>query len=170
MELGSLVCKPDKPQCMLCPVQKHCGAFASGKQNRIPVVKPKEKPTQLIHALVVVRRSNKVLLRQAEAGQWWEGLWEFPRLDLTTLSTSVKLPPKDEVVMATLSSEFGLEVEGLEFETAFTHAVTRYKIRANCYTAAPEKGWRSKPPFAWHPTDDLPALSAPAKKLWKMVH
>lgn len=37
MELGATICTPKKPICILCPVQKHCEAFAEGEIGRAHV-------------------------------------------------------------------------------------------------------------------------------------
>src|SRR5437868_8235337 len=36
MELGATICTPRAPKCLLCPVQKHCAAFAAGVVEKIP--------------------------------------------------------------------------------------------------------------------------------------
>ena len=43
MELGATICTPKKPICILCPVQKHCEAFAEGVVSELPVKKKKIK-------------------------------------------------------------------------------------------------------------------------------
>src|SRR5699024_8560782 len=37
MELGALVCTPKSPQCMLCPVNDYCRAFAEGLEEELPI-------------------------------------------------------------------------------------------------------------------------------------
>ena len=37
MDLGSAICTPRKPRCLLCPLREHCAAFAAGDQEAFPV-------------------------------------------------------------------------------------------------------------------------------------
>lgn len=84
IELGSQVCTPREPACHACPISL-CPTFADGLQNRIPVAAPKLITTELEHIALVIERPGQYLLRQNPADQWWHGLWDFPRLDVTHL-------------------------------------------------------------------------------------
>src|SRR5699024_3851575 len=55
MELGATICTPKKPICILCPVQKHCEAFAEGVVSELPVKKKKIKKKQLIMTYFILR-------------------------------------------------------------------------------------------------------------------
>ena len=44
MELGAIICTPKSPSCLLCPVQKHCSAFAEGTERELPVKSKKKSP------------------------------------------------------------------------------------------------------------------------------
>ncbi|MFS0773478.1 A/G-specific adenine glycosylase [Sphingomonas sp. 1P08PE] len=37
MDLGSGICTPRRPRCLLCPVRAHCRGFAAGEPERLPV-------------------------------------------------------------------------------------------------------------------------------------
>lgn len=82
IELGSQVCLPQAPKCLICPVQKFCKGRQAGIESRIPASKTREAPTPLVHGVVVIREGGQVLLRQNEPGEWWAGLWDFPRVEL----------------------------------------------------------------------------------------
>ncbi len=44
MDLGATVCLPRNPQCEQCPVARHCQAFASSRQDEIPVRPRRRRP------------------------------------------------------------------------------------------------------------------------------
>ena len=46
MELGALVCTPQNPTCLLCPLQAGCGALKKGLVSRLPL-KKRDKAKQL---------------------------------------------------------------------------------------------------------------------------
>jgi A/G-specific adenine glycosylase len=76
VDLGALVCLPDKPKCNVCPVKKFCLAK---NPEALPIKKSKSRTKRLIerHALVV--SNGKILLEQSSAR--WRGMWILPRLE-----------------------------------------------------------------------------------------
>ncbi len=79
MDLGAMICTPDRPLCSRCPLGRDCGALAAGRVDEIPVVAAPKKAKHLRETAVVNRRGNRVLVVQRRADEWWEGLWDFPR-------------------------------------------------------------------------------------------
>ena len=71
MELGATVCTPRNPQCLICPVQKHCQACFAGVQEAIPLRKA-TKPTPLLKRWIFcIRRGDRWLIEQRPAkGRW----------------------------------------------------------------------------------------------------
>jgi A/G-specific adenine glycosylase len=82
MDLGSAVCTPRNPRCLLCPLQSDCAAFAAGDQEAFPV-KAKKAPKPQRHGTIfwaqandhvlLVRRPPKGLLggmRALPTGPW----------------------------------------------------------------------------------------------------
>lgn len=43
MDLGSAICTPKRPKCLLCPLEADCAAHAAGEEEAFPV-KPAKKP------------------------------------------------------------------------------------------------------------------------------
>jgi A/G-specific adenine glycosylase len=78
MELGALLCTPQSPRCVECPLTRHCRAFQSNLQDRIPRPKRRSAPRHVAETAVVVRRRNKVLIVQRPWHGRWPGMWEFP--------------------------------------------------------------------------------------------
>ena len=83
VDLGALVCLPNKPKCNVCPVKKFCRAK---DPEALPIKKSKSRTKRLIerHALVV--SNGKILLEQSSAR--WRGMWILPRLKLDGLKPS----------------------------------------------------------------------------------
>jgi A/G-specific adenine glycosylase len=79
MELGATLCKPIAPDCRSCPLSKQCVAFQSWRVGDFPSKPPKVKTVRLRQAVWVPVFEGKFGVRQIPAGQWWEGMWEFPR-------------------------------------------------------------------------------------------
>ena len=82
MELGSGMCTPRQPRCLLCPVADLCPTRAAGLQAVIPASPRKLRYEDVHETAVVVRRRGRVLLRRCAEGERWAGLWDFPRFQV----------------------------------------------------------------------------------------
>ena len=81
MDLGATVCLARKPSCMLCPLNEACIARATGEPERLPVKSRRLKRGRRVHALLWLRRGDKVYLVQRPATGVWAALWSVPEFD-----------------------------------------------------------------------------------------
>jgi adenine-specific DNA glycosylase len=79
MDLGALVCTPTRPLCDRCPLAGDCAAASQGRVAEIPVMAAPRATQQIRETAVVTRCGGRVLVVQRGPGEWWEGLWDFPR-------------------------------------------------------------------------------------------
>ena len=129
MELGALVCTPKKPQCEVCPVAQFCVARAENRQNELPVKTPKKAPTLLfdVCALALNERGEVLLRRRPnEAGVWWRGMWELPRV---TRRDGENQPS----ALQRLGDELGARWHKTARFATLKHGVTRYQIELECW-------------------------------------
>jgi A/G-specific adenine glycosylase len=75
IDLGALVCLPDKPKCTVCPVKKFCRAK---KPEELPIKKSKPRTKRLIERHAFVVSKGKILLEQSSTR--WRGMWILPTL------------------------------------------------------------------------------------------
>ncbi|MEO0323542.1 MAG: A/G-specific adenine glycosylase [Myxococcota bacterium] len=80
MELGATVCTPKKPRCDACPLARACAAREAGLAERLPVPKAKKPPVPTHLVAVVATAKGQVLLRRAEEGGLFRGLFGPPTL------------------------------------------------------------------------------------------
>jgi A/G-specific adenine glycosylase len=79
MELGATVCVPRNPLCLVCPVSPACAARLEGTAAQLPVKLRKKEPVRISGVLLLVRRGERILLRQREAAQGrMAGFWDLP--------------------------------------------------------------------------------------------
>ena len=79
MDLGATICTPERPICSKCPLKIKCTAFQTNRTDVIPL-KPKPRlQKQLSETAIIFRQRNNVLVEQRGPGEWWDGLWDFPR-------------------------------------------------------------------------------------------
>ena len=132
------------------------------------------------HALVFIRSGKRILMRQNQPGQWWEGLWDFPRLQTTVRFKKTRVEKGKgsrhwltSQAREQIQSEFrsGLDVELEVGEPCFGtgHGVTKYRIRVVCFLADLHGPAEALPdPFKWIPLSKLATavpLTSTAKRL-----
>lgn len=79
MDLGAMICTPDRPLCSRCPLADVCVAHATRRAEEIPVKALRRQLRQMHETAVVMRHGTHVLVERRGPGEWWEGLWDFPR-------------------------------------------------------------------------------------------
>jgi len=91
MDIGSKICRPQEPDCQICPLAKCCAAFAKGLQSELPVRKPRVAITSVHEVSVIFYRRGKVMLRRRTESERWAGMWDFVRFEIDE-STQTLLP------------------------------------------------------------------------------
>jgi A/G-specific adenine glycosylase len=184
MEIGSQVCTPTTPKCGQCPIQRFCCAFANQTQSAIPMIAAKKRITELQHAAIIIGRRGKFLLRQNTQGEWWQGLWDFPRIDL--IASGIKWLSNGEGnatcnasrrnwLVSETDNVHGVKVAIQGCVGSIQHAITRYRIHLFCFQAELDKPVNptttaSKAVFRWfHPNSTELPLTSPAKKVLKLI-
>ncbi len=87
MELGALVCVPEKPLCGQCPIRSSCVAFLEHRQLELPVSSKKpRRPTKTFAAIRVKNREGVWLV--CHQTKLLKGLYSFPLVEFDPLSDS----------------------------------------------------------------------------------
>ncbi len=128
MELGSAICTPKAPKCLICPVASICPTRAAGLQDSIPLAKKKIQYEDLAETAVVVFKKKQVLLRRCKDGERWAGLWDFPRF----VSTAKKKSGYDSAEVKRLT---GIACVVNDELATIKHGVTKYRITLSCRSA-----------------------------------
>jgi len=84
MDLGSMVCTPQSPNCRSCPLRRECVAAATDRTDVLPVRdggrRGRRNPqVRLVTALFV--NDGRLYVRRRGRGGLWSGLWEFPGVE-----------------------------------------------------------------------------------------
>jgi len=78
MDLGATLCKARRPACERCPLAEICVARREGQPERYPVKTRKLKRGRRQHALLWLRRGERLWLVQRPETGVWAGLWSLP--------------------------------------------------------------------------------------------
>jgi A/G-specific adenine glycosylase len=79
MDLGAIICTPGRPRCDHCPVAASCAARREGREEEIPLIAAPRATKRIRERAIVERHGDRVLVERRGKGEWWEGLWDFPR-------------------------------------------------------------------------------------------
>lgn len=157
MELGALICTPKQPQCLICPIQKFCDAYKTGRTQLLPNLGPRIVATERQFIAFVVENRGRYLVRQRPEGQVNAHLWEFPNVEITP-DSSTRL---DQNSLAELAGkQLDLQVADLTELCTIRHSITRYRITLRAFRASGKskiKNQKSK--MEWLALADLDKLA-----------
>jgi A/G-specific adenine glycosylase len=87
MELGEVICTPQSPRCMECPVAHHCRAYSEGLTDQIPAPRRKRAPVHMKIAAVILRdpRGRTLLVQDPGAHDTvlFSRMWQFPAVEVS---------------------------------------------------------------------------------------
>ncbi len=89
MELGALVCKPQSPDCNICPLKEICRSFEHGTQGAYPVLPEKKGKRREQVCVLVISTPKGVAIRKREKGVL-KGMNEFPSFVGLTVEESLE--------------------------------------------------------------------------------
>jgi A/G-specific adenine glycosylase len=78
MELGALVCKPQNPNCLICPLLGICKSGKDETYHHLPVKLKKLKVKQRFLNYLFFEHEDQTLVRQRPSGDIWEALYDLP--------------------------------------------------------------------------------------------
>lgn len=85
MDLGAMICTPNKTACSACPLTSSCGAYANNTVEQYPkkaqkkVIPMREEQFILLHT----PDNTAIYLEKRPSEGLWGGLWSLPSLDIT---------------------------------------------------------------------------------------
>ena len=124
MELGALICTPRQPQCAACPLSIYCVAFREGRISELPNLPARPPATSRRFLAFVAKQNDRMLVRQRPAGVVNGHLWEFPNIEVCSVSVDLK-----KEAAATL----GIVPAKLEPLCSIKHTITRYRITLDVF-------------------------------------
>ena len=146
MDLGAGVCTRKRPDCVKCPVNETCKAYARGNPEAYPDPRPRRRRPVRRTSMLLLVRGGEILLEKRPPAGVWGGLWCFPEV-----RPGSEKPPGSKT-LAVLRHEF----------THFTLDIT--PIIGFVKSEAPQV---AEPGQIWLPVEDAigAAVPAPVRKL-----
>lgn len=129
MELGALICSPQSPKCLLCPLRAHCQAFAEGAVERLPVKAKAKAPRPVDMAAAVIWHEGRVMIARRPTEGLLGGLWEFPGGERPAELSW------ERALHRLLGERYGLEIEVEAHLTGVKHIFSHLVWDLQAYTA-----------------------------------
>jgi A/G-specific adenine glycosylase len=143
MELGALICTPRNAQCLICPVQKLCVAFAENRVEELPNLGKRETATARHFLAFAVECGGKFLVQQRPAGVVNAHLWEFPNVEvgarlsepqqLSNFKISSDLPAAVLAKLLRVGDPRSIKLKPL---ITLKHSITRYRITLEAFSVS----------------------------------
>ena len=155
MDLGSGLCTPRSPSCLLCPVSEGCQAFIMGAATAFPKKAPKKpKPTRFGLAYWIENDRGEVLLTRRPDKGLLGGMMEVPGTDWRSDWRAQWPDPQAELSGTVLAGEV---------EHTFTHFHLRVRV---VVPDCPADGAKTaveaiKKGATWAPLEDLNRFALP---------
>lgn len=148
MDLGSAICLPENPQCLLCPLCEDCLARKHGTTAERPVmIKAEPIPHYIVTAALIPDESGeRFLLTKRPAKGLLGGMWEFPGGKQETGETL------EACICREIREELDIAIHVGESFGVYKHAYTHFKVTLHAFRcehisgdpkplAADELGW-----------------------------
>ena len=124
MDFGALLCTPQNPSCMFCPLVEECAALSKGIVSKRPVKKKaKKKVIRYLHFLDT-RELGYTLIEKREMEDVWKGLHQFPIVE-SKKESNVEMSEWEDLTGLDLS-DFSLV--SIELKQLLSHQDIRAKF------------------------------------------
>ncbi len=133
MEIGALICKPNNPVCIKCPINNFCYASKMKYPGAYPV-KNKLKPRPHFNVVIaIIWRKDKFYIQKRRTDQMLGGLWEFPG-GVVNQGQDPELVLKQKVY-----EDCGVHAKIFKKVGFIDHAFSHFTIRLNGYFCTEKK-------------------------------
>jgi A/G-specific adenine glycosylase len=167
MELGALICKPQKPLCENCPISYACYAYQNNKIAELPFKTKAAKSPHYDIGVGVIWHNQKFLIARRKETQMLGGLWEFPGGKKTDNETI------EETVLREIKEETGLTVKVISPMPPVKHTYTHFKITLTAFHCIYESGEatpNTSDEIKWIEIKDIPNYPFPKANLKVLEH
>src|SRR4051812_25749688 len=153
MDLGSSICTPKKPACVLCPLTDDCLARTRGDQEIFPRKAPKKSGTLRRGAAFIVTRGDQLLVRTRAEKGLLGGMTEVPGSDWLA-------GQDDKAALKQAPALTGI-AKWHRKTGVVTHVFTHFPLELVIYTAKVSARTRAPEGMRWVPVATLAGEALP---------
>lgn len=83
MDIGSTVCTPTQPGCLICPLEPYCEGRKQGITHLLPQkAKKLKRQIRYLNFYLIRNAAEELVIRQRPEKGIWGGLWEIPNREV----------------------------------------------------------------------------------------
>ena len=127
MEFGALHCTPKNPNCLLCPLQAQCLAFAHQTVMLRPVKLAKTKISTRYFNYLILRINDGLYLHKRSDNDIWKNLYDFPCIESQKPMTVEEVIASETFLQLIENNPFTI----IKSSPIFTHKLTHRTILAH---------------------------------------
>ena len=163
MDFGAMVCTPQAPACLTCPLARQCEARKNGTQEKLPVKAQKTKISTRYFHYIYVAQGAFTWLHQRGPGDVWQNLYELPLVETQGGNLDLKHPQ--------LKKWFGAARPVQVGKTPLKHVLSHQVIYAYIYKVSLPPARKVPGGFIKIPVKELPkyAVSRLVQKLLSVL-
>ncbi len=122
MEMGAIICKPQNPQCNICPVADYCEALKNNTVENLPV-KSKKVKVQIRHLnYFFIEYNNGFYLEKRMGSGIWQNLFQLPLIETLSEGTKEILLSQINLILNNKSTM------DIHFEKDMRHILTHQRL------------------------------------------
>ncbi len=127
MELGSMICLPKNPKCIICPIKRFCKAYIISNPNSYPNTKKKKLKPHFNIVIGIIWNGNYFYIQKRPDSKMLGGLWEFPGGKIEkgeSIINALKRELKEECdIKPIIKNKIGI----------VKHSYSHFSISLHCY-------------------------------------
>ena len=128
MEFGALQCKPQNPDCSICPLNDSCYAFLNNSVRELPhKLKPAKSKNRYFHYFVI-RKNGAILVQKRTQNDIWKNMYELPLIETANALDNTQIQLSAPYIEA-----FGTETTIIHKSRTIKHILSHQNIYACFY-------------------------------------
>lgn len=145
MELGALICLPDRPACPVCPLAGHCRALEQNLIGELPPSGPPKRTKKRYFHYFLITCCDRILLRRRGEEDIWQHLHELPLMETEQEEEPAEVIDRMSLLFPPMRGQ------AVEVSATVRHQLTHRTILARFYRTAVDRldplpeGWEAVP-------------------------
>ena len=127
MELGAIICKPQKANCKLCPVNEECDGFKVKDFMNYPIKIKKIKKPHYNISVGIIWDNDRIIISKRKSSGMLGGLWEFPGGKIEAKETP------EECLEREVKEEININIRINKFLGKIKHQYSHFSITLNAF-------------------------------------
>lgn len=150
MDLGSTVCTPKNPKCLVCPIKSYCSAFQLDKIHLYPRKEINQKKPKRHAAIFILTNDRNILIQKQPNHGIFGGMFIFP-------STPLKQDTKLEAMLDYAPHK----IKWRKLDGLIKHIFTHFVCESHVFIGKTRSNIKLDLDKKWISLEELPKLGLP---------